>query len=87
MAGLFAVDGSVDVDDTVLPLGKLGQFHRGAVRDLLIQAQQQLFPDDLGAHLPLRLVRDHVVGEELRPLGQERGEHIQQLFDPVSVFG
>ena len=41
MAGLFAVDGSVDVDDPVLPLGKLGQLHRGAVRDLLFQAQQQ----------------------------------------------
>ena len=36
MAVLLAVDGGVDLDDLVIPLGKLGDLHGGAVGDLLV---------------------------------------------------
>ena len=38
-----------------------------AVRYLAVEQQEHLFADDLGRHLPLGLVGDHILGEELRP--------------------
>ena len=66
VAGLFAVDGHVQVDDAgVLPLGEAGHLHRRAVGDLLFQAQQHFLPDNLGADLGVGLVGGHAVGEQL----------------------
>ena len=73
MAVLLAIDGGVDLDDAVpLPLGKADELHRSAVGDLLVQTQEELFPDDLGTDLTLRLVGHHVLGEQAGALGRKR---------------
>ena len=87
MAVLLAVDGGVDLDDLVIPLGKLGDLHGGAVGDLLVQAEQQLLPQDLRHHLALRLIGDHVLWEELGPLGQKPVQYVQQLLHPLAGPG
>ena len=74
MTVLFAVNGRVQVDNLIVPLGEPGHLHGGAVGDLLIQTEEQLLPDNLGADLPLGLVRDHVLREELGSLGDEARE-------------
>ena len=82
VAGLFAVDGHVQVDDAgVLPLGEAGDLHGGAVGDLLFQAQQHFLPDDLGAHLGVGLVGGHAVGEQLgacRGIDPQLGHQVVQ---------
>ena len=88
VAGLFAINGGVHFDDLVpLPLGKADQLHGGAVGDLLIQAEEQLFPQNLGADLALGLVGDHVLREELGAFGQEIGQQLQQFLHAFVVFG
>ena len=37
VAVLFTVDGGVDLNDLVIPLGEFGDLHRRAVGDLLVQ--------------------------------------------------
>ena len=56
MAGFFAINSRVHVDDAVIALREFRDFHRRAVRDFPFQIPQQLFPDDLRDHLALRLV-------------------------------
>jgi len=51
VAVLFAVNGHIHVDDAVVALGKLRDLNGRAVRDLLIETQQQLFAHKLGADL------------------------------------
>ena len=68
MTGLFTIDGGVHVDDAGIPLRELGDLHGSAVRDLLIQAQKQLLPQQLTHDLPLRLVGGHIVREQLGAL-------------------
>ena len=82
VAGFFAVDGHVQVDDAgVLPLGEAGHLHRRAVGDLLFQAQQHFLPDNLGADLGVGLVGGHAVGEQLgafRGIGLQLGHQVLQ---------
>ena len=88
MAGLFAVDGHVQVDDAgVLPLGEAGHLHCRAVGDLLIQTQQHFLPNDLGADLLIRLVGGHAVGEQLRSFHGVPLHLGQQLLQTVAGAG
>ena len=66
VAVLFAVNGHIHVDDAVVALGKLRDLDGRAVRDLLIEAQQQLFAHELGADLLFGHIGDHIVREQLR---------------------
>ena len=84
MAGLFAVNGHVQINDAVLPLGESRHLHRRAVGDLLVQTQQHLLPHRLGADLAVRLVGGHAVGEELRPLLSVACQQPHQLLQPVA---
>ena len=68
VAGLFAVDDSPHVDNSGVPLGEFRNLHGGAVGNLLVQAEEQLFPEQLPHHLPLRLVGGLPVREELGAL-------------------
>ena len=84
MAGLLAVDGHVQVDNAaVLPLGEPRHLHRCAVGDLLVQTPQHLLPHDLGAHLTVRLIGGHTVGEQLRALLRVLGQLGHQVVQPV----
>ena len=88
MAGLLAVDGHVQVDDArVLPFGELRHLHRRAVGDLLVKAAQHLLPDDLRAHLAVRLVGGHAVGEQLGALLGVLGQLPHQLIQAVAGPG
>ena len=55
--------------------------------DLLVQALQQLFPHQLGADLPLRLVGDHIVREEMGALHGVFFHLVHQLLQPLAGFG
>ena len=66
MAGLFAVNGSIQVDDAVVTLGEGGDLHSSTVGDLLFQAPQQLLTDDLCHYLALGLVGGDIIGEQER---------------------
>ena len=66
VAGFFTVNGGIDIDNTAVPLGKLGDLHSCAVRDLPVQAPQELLPDDLRHHLPLRLIGGGILREQER---------------------
>ena len=77
MAVLLAVDGGVDFDDLVIPLGKLGDLHGGAVGDLLVQAEQQLFPQTYGqAHDFTAVV----------PISAKTGEGVDELLNVLEGF-
>ena len=84
MGLLFAVDGHIHIDDVgILPLGEFRHHHRGAVGDLPVQGQKELFPHDLRADLLFRLIGDDVVREELGSFNSEFGEHCKQLLDAL----
>ena len=84
MAGLLAVDGHVQVDNAaVLPLGEPRHLHRRAVGDLLVQTPQHLLPHDLGAHLAVRLIGGHAIGEQLGSLLCVLGQLGHQVIQPV----
>ena len=87
VAGLFAVDGGVHVDDAVVPLGKAGDLHGGAVGDLLVQAQQQLLPHQFPHHLAFRLVAGLAVGEELGALRGILPQLLHQVLQAVAGVG
>ena len=84
VAGLFAVDGHVQINDAAVPLGKPRHLHRRAVGDLLVQTLQHLLPHDLRAHLSVRLVGGHAVREQLRPLLGVVLQLRQQLLQTVA---
>ena len=50
--------------------------------NLLIQAVEELLPQNLPADLPLRLVGDHPRWEEGGALRQEARQHRQQVLQP-----
>ena len=87
MALLLTEDGDLQIDDAVFPLGELGDLDGGAVGDLLIQAAQQLLPHQLRADLPLGLVGDHVVREEMRALGGVLLQLVHQLLQSLAGLG
>ena len=66
--GLFAVDSRLHVDYAVIPLGKARYFDSCAVRYFPLQAEQELFADYLRHYLLFRLIRHHIVREELGSL-------------------
>ena len=75
------------VDDIVVPLGESGHLHGGTVGNLLVQVAQQFLPDNLRHDLPLGLVGDHIVGEQLGSLGNPLGQQVQQFFHTLPGFG
>ena len=87
MAALFTVDGGVHVDDAGIPLGELRDLHRRAVGDLLVQAQQQLLPQDLPHHLPLRLVAGLSVREQLGTLLGVFPQFLHQVIQAAAGVG
>ena len=87
VAGLLAVDGHVQVDDPVVPLGEFGDLDGHAVGDLLVQVSEQLLPDDLRHDLALRLVGGHAVGEELGALLRVFGQLVHQLLQALLPLG
>ena len=84
VAGLFAVDGHVQINDAAVPLGKTRHLHSRAVGDLLVQTLQHLLPHDLGAHLCIGLIGGHAVGEQLRSLLGVLLQLGQQLLQTVA---
>ncbi|CAN4022535.1 TIGR04076 family protein, partial [Dysosmobacter welbionis] len=87
VAGLLTVDGGVHVDDAAVPLRELRDLHRRAVGDLLVQAQQQLLPQDFPHHLPLRLVRRHPVREQLRAFLGILPQFLHQILQAAAGVG
>ena len=87
VAGLFAVDGGIHIHHAGIPLGEFGDLHSGAVRDLFIQAEKQLLPDDLPHHLPLRLVAGLAVREQLGPLLGVLAQLVHQIVQPAAGMG
>ena len=87
MALLFAVDGHLQVDDAVLPFGETRHLDGRAVGDLLVQALEQLFPHQLRADLPLGLVGDHIVREEMRAFLGVFLHLRQQLLQALTGLG
>ena len=87
VAGLLAVNGGIQVDDAIVSLGELGDLHSGAVGNLLVQAPQQLFPDDLCHDLPLRLIGCHILREQEGAFLGVLAAHGKQFLYPVSGFG
>ena len=87
VAGLFAVDGGPHVHNAGVPFGKFRDFHGGAVGDLLVQAEEQLLPQQLSHDLPLRLVGGLPVGEELGPLLGIFPQLRHQLLQAVAGAG
>ena len=87
VAGLFAVNGGVHIHHAGIPLGEFGDLHGGAVRDLLIQAEKQLLPDDLAHHLPLRLVAGLTVREQLGALLGVLAQLVHQIVQPAAGMG
>ena len=88
VAGLFAVDGHIQIDDAAVhPLGEPRHLHRRAVGDLLVQTPQHLLPHDLGADLAVRLIGGHAVGEQLRPLLRVFFQLVHQILQPVARPG
>ncbi len=85
MAGFFAINGRVDVDDAIVALGKLRDLDGGAVRDLSVEVPQQLFADNLRDDLPLRLIGGDVLREEERALLRKSGALVQKLLHTVLV--
>ena len=68
MAGFLAVNGSVDINNAVIPLRESGDFHRSAMGNFPIQRPKQLLTDNLRHNLPFRLVRGRILWEEERTL-------------------
>ena len=87
VAGLFAVDGGVHIHHAGIPLREFGDLHGGAVGDLLIQAEQQLLPDDLAHHLPLRLVAGLSVREQLGALLGVLTQLMHQIVQSAAGVG
>ena len=87
MAGLFAVNRGVQLDDAVLPLLKAGDDDGGAVRHLALEAPEQLLADYLGAELLFRLVGEDVVREEVRPLLGEALQLVHEGVETLAGFG
>ena len=87
MAGLFAINRRIHVDDAGIPLGELRDLHRGAVGDFLIQAQQQLLPHDLAHHLPFRLIAGLAIGEELRSFLGVFAQLLHQIIQTAAGMG
>ena len=87
MAGLFAVDGGVDVDDAVVTLGKTGDFDSGAVGDLALQVPQQLLADDLSHDLALGLVGGQVLVEQEGGLDGVLLTLLEQVLHTVAGLG
>ena len=83
MAGFLAVNGHIQVDNAAVPLGKPGHLHRRAVGDLFFQTQQHFLPHNLSAYLPVRLIRGHAIGEQLRPLLCIARKQSQQLLQSI----
>ena len=77
----------MEVDDAGVTLGELGDFHSGAVGDLLLQGVEDLFTDDLCADLLFGLVSDHISGEELGAFGQVAGQQLHQFLNAVLPLG
>ena len=55
--------------------------------DLLVQAQQQLLPQDFPHHLPLRLVRRHPVREQLRAFLGILPQFLHQILQAAAGVG
>ena len=84
MAGLFAVDGRVDLDDLVVALDEARDLNGRAMRNFLVEVAQQLFAHDLAHDLTVRLVGGHAVREELWTFDGVLLEFVQQLVQPVA---
>ena len=87
MAGLLTVDGGVNIDDAVVPLGEFCDFHGGSVGNLPIEAPQELFPDDLRHDLPLGLVGGDILREEERAFHCVFFADRQQILHTISRLG
>ena len=66
MAGLFAVNGGVQIDNAVVSFGEGRDLHCGTVGDLLFQVPEQLLTDDLSHDLAFGLVSGNIVREHER---------------------
>ena len=87
MAGLLAVDGGIQIDDAVVPLGELVNFHCRAMGNLPVKAPQQLLPDDFCHHLTLRLVGGDVLREQEGAFHRVLLAHSQQILHTVAGLG
>ena len=87
VAFLLAENRGFNVHKAVFPFRERRDFHRRAVGNLLLQAEQQFFADQFGTDLPLRLIRDHVIGEKVRPFFGILLQFPQELLQALSAFG
>ena len=67
MAGLFAINSCVDIDDAVIPFRKAGNFDSRSVGNFAVQVPKELLPDDLSHYLSLRLIGGNILREQERP--------------------
>ena len=83
----LAIDGGVDFHKVIVFLFHGHHFHADAVGHFVPQISQGLFPDQLGANIPLGLIGEHIIGEIFGAHGQMRGQFCLEPIHAVAGAG
>ena len=78
------IDGLVDAHAAIVELLPAGRLGRNVVGNLVMQAQEQLFPRDLGGEEAKRRIGEVVLGIEPGAFRQARREMVQQVVHAVA---
>ena len=85
MVGLFADDVEVDLVNAVFAETENVDDDRHAVRDFLIELEQNFFAHDFGDHKAFALVRNDVLLKDFLSLGHGRYEKFFQTLDVLPL--
>ena len=86
MARFLTVDGSLDIQNTVIPFGKSADLYCSSVRHFFLHRAENLFPDQLCTDLTLRLIGYAVIRKEMRTFGSILPHLCKENIKPVSVL-
>ena len=85
MAGPRDIDRCLDAHRAVGLFLEILGFHRGAVRHLLVDLQEDLLTHDLRGQQAVRQVGQFVLGIQQRAFGQRLGQGVQQVVQAIAV--